>query len=581
MTPATSKAEQVHAVRALIAAGQSEVVACRVAGVHRCTYRRWAEAFDEGGVDALHDGTPTGRPPVVVLDQAEADCLRQVYIRSNLREGAGSMSGAARLAARDPATCLKPETRAAILAKRASKHALPVEVRRAVRATPATVRHYRDEDALRLGGIHAAGALRMVREPDGSLRRLRPGERQSWDDGSVNFLVVVPWPRGGDVCSERYGVRVARFQLLAGIDDSTDFCVGWSYIMRMQDSYRAEDVCATLHASWSQGYVPESIVLEGGAWQALRTLELVRAAGARVIDAKGRPRGKLIEGWWNRLWTVLAMRANGQIGRYRGEMSRENDLWMRCRAGRADPREHFPRIETALEAMEWSVGFLNSDPIESREYGNWVPCEKHAAGLAAQSRPALPAGLDHYALRERHDRRVRRDGITGATAISPLGYPYTYLFQDDGLLAYEGARVWVHFDPWTAPVQATCTLAEPFRGAPAGTVVCQRATCLNAAPELLHAGGKWQVCFADHVSAANAARQRAHAYVRQEQRVLSADGSRVARTSRDNAGVAGVGVAPALPETITAPPEADPMVYREQVDFDALEAAAGVVAKTA
>lgn len=578
MTTPTVKASLVHAVREKLAAGMSEIAACKAVGVHRCSYRRWADRFDLGGVEALHDGITSGRPPIVTLTPPEAEELRRMYIKSNLREGAGSISGAARLAARDPATCLSPETRAAILAPRSSKHALPVEVRRACRAAPATVRHYRDADAIRLGGIHAAGLMRMVREPSGELRRLLPGERQSWDDGSINFLVCVPWPRGGDKCAERYGVRVARFQLLAGIDDATDFCPGWNYIMRMQDSYRAQDVCATLHGVWGQTYVPRYIVLEGGAWQAHRTIEFVEATGAAWIDAKGRPRGKLIEGWWNRLWTVLSTRTNGQIGRYRGEMTRESDLWMKCQAGTLDPRQHFPALATALEAMEWSVGFLNADQIESKEYGRWIPIEAHAAGVAAMRR-ALPTGLDHFAARELHARTVRRDGMLGATAMSPLGYNYGYIFQADTLLAYEGARVNLYFDPWLAPVRATVSLAAPWRDTPAGTIITRQAVCLNAAPEIIRSAGQCSVLFGDAVLAAKQARARAHAYVRHEQRSLANDGHTISRITRDNVqsslSLVGTDTACRVPE---AP---SPDLLELATDFDALEAAAGVAVKSA
>jgi diguanylate cyclase (GGDEF)-like protein len=62
----------------------------------------------------------------------------------------------------------------------------------------------------------------------------------------VNFCVVVPWPWGGDKCSDKFGVRVGRFQFLPAIEDASDKCVGLSYVIRARDSYRAEDVVARL-----------------------------------------------------------------------------------------------------------------------------------------------------------------------------------------------------------------------------------------------------------------------------------------------------------------------------------------------
>jgi transposase-like protein len=581
-TPATDMATaRLGAVRAweeALRAGATEAAAALAAGASAPTLRRWRRAFRAGGAEALRDGRRgrSGRRSAVEPTPEETACLRGLYIKANWREGLGSAPGAARMAAADTATCLRPETRAAILKPRADKCAIPAAIRRACMAADATVREYRDPDALRLGGIHAAGLLRMERDPDGSLRMLRPGEEQCWDDGSVNFLCCAPWPRGGDKVSERYGVRVGRFQLLAGIDCRTDFCPGWTYVLRAMGSYRAEDACAALAGAWAHSYVPERAVLEGGVWQAGRTLEFVRLAGAELVSAKGRPRAKLIEGWWSRLWQALATRTGGQIGRYRGEMGREADIWQRCRTGSEDPRRYFPTLQQALEAMEWSVAFVNRDRVVSRTYGcAWVPAEAHAEGLAAAPRPPLPAGLGHYALRERVRRRVRRDGLVGAMAPSPLGFPHAYLFASEDLLAVEGAEVWVHFDPWASPLRAVCTLAEAFRGRPAGTVVAAAAACINAAPELLREAGAWRLGWSDAAAASRIARARAQAYVRREQRSGGLDGSRVIRASEDNAGsTLGIGAAPAL--AVAAAPEPDPLGTAD-VDFGELEREAGVV----
>ena len=95
-----------------------------------------------------------------------------------------------------------------------------------MRSAPAEVARYRDPKAGQNDGIYTPGWLRMA--TDGS-RRLLPGERQVWDDASVNVGVVVPWTRGGDACSDKFGVRVARFQLLLGIDCATDFVCGYGY----------------------------------------------------------------------------------------------------------------------------------------------------------------------------------------------------------------------------------------------------------------------------------------------------------------------------------------------------------------
>ena len=78
-------------------------------------------------------------------------------------------------------------------------------------------------------------------------------------------------------------------------------------------------------------------MFEGGAWQAGIAERFLATAGIGLQSAKGRPHEKLIENYWNRLWSPLSLQ-DGQIGRYRGEMERENAEFMRVRDGRVDPR---------------------------------------------------------------------------------------------------------------------------------------------------------------------------------------------------------------------------------------------------
>ena len=284
---ALKRAELLNRVRTAAAGCGSLAAACARAGISESTFARWAKRFADGGLDGLEDLPRTGRPPAVMPSEEEADYLRRAYLRSNLRDGSGSMTFAARWAAKDPDSPLTEATRQAILKERASKHMLPVEIRRAMRASSAEVRRYRDPKTGLNDGIYTPGWLRM--SADGS-RRLLPRERQVWDDASVNVGVVVPWTRGGDRCAERFGVRVARFQLLAGIDCATDYCPGYSYVMRPSDGYTAADVSHALWHVWAlSGYAPDQCVMEGGSWQAGRTCDFLAASGVQLISAKGRP----------------------------------------------------------------------------------------------------------------------------------------------------------------------------------------------------------------------------------------------------------------------------------------------------
>ena len=491
MDKAAERSAKVGEVRRLVAEGAALGDALAAAGVSETTYRRWAARLDRGGVAALSDAPRSGRPPCVRLGEEEKRCLRRIYLQSNRAERSGSMTMAARVAARDPATCLRPETREAILRERASKHHLPVEVRRAMRevAAPAVVGRYRDPREGQSNGIYIPGWLRRDEETG---RLLLPGERQVWDDASVNVAVAVPWAGRGDKAGDRWGWRAARYQLLAGIDCATDFFVGFGYVMRVSDGYRACDVANVMHGVWrQQGYMPRKVVLEGGSWQARQTLDFLRTAGVGVVDAKGRPNQKLVENYFNRLWTALSifLPGYGQIGRYRGEMRKESLDWMRVLSGSADPRRHFPTLRQFLDALNRAVDYLRWERVESRTYGTWVPGELYR-GAAANGLP-VPGGLERYALPVAARRTMRRGGMVFVTAETRLeGLRHEYAFATREGWRYDGAPVVVRFDPATAAERGACIeLAERWRDFGAGTVVDAAAPCVSAPPDFLADAG--------------------------------------------------------------------------------------------
>ena len=486
MEKAAERSAKVGEVRRLVSEGATLSHALMAVGVTETTFRRWAAKLDQGGVSALNDLPRSGRPPSVALSDDEKRCLRRIYLKSNRSERSGSMTMAARIAAHDPATCLRPETRAAILAERSSKHHLPVEVRRAMReVAPVAVARYRDEREGQNNGIYVPGWLRRDEETG---RLLMPGERQVWDDASVNVAVAVPWAGRGDRAGDRWGWRAARYQLLAGIDCATDFFCGFGYVMRTSDGYRACDVANVMHEVWwQQGYMPKKVVLEGGSWQAKPTLDFLRTAGVGVVDAKGRPNQKLVECYFNRLWTALSifLPGYGQIGRYRGEMRKENLAWERVRSGAADPRKHFPTLKQFLDALNRAVAYLRWEKVESKIYGTWSPEELYRD--AAANGLQLVEGLGRYALPVAVRRQLRRGGMVFVTAETQLeGFRHEYAFATRDGWKYDGAPVVVRFDPATA---ATCgasiELAETWRDFRAGTVIDAAAPCVSAPPDFV------------------------------------------------------------------------------------------------
>lgn len=451
-------------------------------------WARWSPRFSDAGIKGLSDLQRTGRPPKIMFSEEAKEFARKIYMKTNLRRDTGSMTCAWRLAAKMPDSPLTPQERSAILDV-SNKHNLPQDAKRALRVGKAVVARYRDPKAGQNDGIYTPGWLRMA--TDGT-RRLVPGERQVWDDASVNFGVVVPWARGDDQCSKKFGCRVARFQLLLGIDCATDMCVGYSYVMRNNDAYNASDVCASLLRCWKGiGYAPDEIVLEGGSWQAQRTLDLMAAAGVNVISAKGRPNQKLVEGWFNRAWTPMgAFMPKGDVGRFRGEMASENQKWMACREGREDPSKHFPSITDFLAGLDKTILHLNTEVSQSKVYGNHIPSEQYAEQRNLGH--VLPGGLRQYALPVREIRTVRRDGMISLRAPCLFGWNEEYAFVAKEGYRFDGAKVLIAFDPADIEAGAVVELADRFQEWPKGFQIDPAAGCISAAPMLWHAAdGIW------------------------------------------------------------------------------------------
>lgn len=484
----------------------------------------WKMVKESGNHRLLLRGKSTGRTPVCNPTAEDLRILRDYYVRSNRSSGKGSKTMAARMAAKDGK--LSPELTAAILAPRTSKHSLPKSLRDAMVVAPDVIKHHRSPTEERLEGIYCPGQLRMARNEDADTpRRLTPGERQSWDDATINFCVVVPWPWGGCKTSDRFGVRIGRFQLLAGIDDASDYCPGFSYVCRPMGSYRAEDSTAAMFRVWEKSYVPKSVMLEGGVWQAHRSLNFYNQLGVQIHSAKGRPHMKLIESYWNRLWTVMSLMTHGQVGRFRGEMERETDQLMKCQAG-ADPREFFPSLEETLCIIQKSIDYLNAEEAGSKKYGKWIPQEMHNAWMAQHAPMHIEPGLAWTIAPEIHTRKVL-SGMVKIKTECPLGYPFPYHFATNDLNDYDGRKVTVYFDPHAHPLTATIALAEEYAGIKPGTIISNAAACLDDAPEVFRLSDGWEIDFnRQGLNEAISAKKAQRKHVVTNYRAIGLDGRR-------------------------------------------------------
>lgn len=482
-----------------VGSGESMTAIAKEHGVSPVSLGAWCEAFQANGQAGLETGKSTGRKPLCAPDSGEIQAMRKLYVATNRAKGKGSKQLAARLHAMS--TDCSEEVRHAIMKPRRSKTP-PKCIRDVLTVAPAMIEIHRDPKGARLGGVHVPGTIRTtIDETTGDRRRLLAGERQSWDDASINFMVVVPWPQGGCRLSDRYGVKVGRFQLLAGVDDASGYMPGYSFVIRDLESYRAEDTVSAMYRVWRDSVLPSEVVVEGGVWQSQRAMEFYERSGVRPIDAKGRPHQKLIENYWNFLWTILSAKTDGQIGRFRGEMKRENDLLVRCKEGREDPRKHFVMLPDGLNAIDAAIHFRNLEPVESKIYGSWIPAQRWRDDLAEHPRPTVDTSLAYLHAPVREIRTVVKD-VLSVRALSPLGESFTYSFTTPDLWEFTGAKVRVYFDPYDAPPSATLILDKQHGEYASGTVIATDAMCLENAPIVRRVNDAWAVGFNDATSRA-------------------------------------------------------------------------------
>ena len=538
-----TRVEACRQATELLATGLPMRKAAARVGIPQGTLERWLRAWRHGGPDALaSDYSGVGRKAVCEWTSEDVKAIREVYLRTNRGRGSGSMSHAVRrlvfeekrASGRGPRK-LSQKALAVLDRNMGSKQYIPNSLKKKLAISPQVFRHHRDPRNAALSGPYVPGGTRLSQD---ATRRLWAGERRSFDDGSQNQVVCVPWPYGGDRCSDKYGVRVQRGQWLVAHDDGSGFVTSWTFTLRPRDSYRASDALGQVYRDARDMGMPDEVVMEGGAWQGKQAMAFYRAAGLRVIDAKGRPHLKLIEGWWNRAWTHLSVYERGQIGRFRGEYKRENDLLMRCRAGSEDPRRHFPLLPDLLREFSECVDFLNQDPIESTIYGRWVPASRWEEDKSNRPRVELPRDTELLAAPESRVVTVRRGGMVLATVVCPLGISVPYAFAHEDLIRFEGAKVRVLFDPFEPAVRAAVVLNQNHLLAKSGALLCI-AECLNPPPLPIASEG-WELSRdPGSVQAAVAMKRALGNAVRTEYRSLG-DGGRKGAVLSETRGPDGV-----------------------------------------
>lgn len=460
---------------------------CGQRSLARAAWERWlAEAADHAQAFPTQPGP--GRPRMAALA-----CLRALDLRVMRRlaaqferghDTASTSAAVETYAAREDC----PTEFRAWCASRHSRHHLPKELADALALPARVLARLRAPGRERLAHAgHAPGTLRaIVDERTGEVRRPWAGECWSADDGTINALMHVPWGLGGDPCSDRWGVRVGRFQLLLIEDTGTMMITGWAWVVRGRDSYRAEDVAGLLYRVALGHGAPERIILEKGVWASGRVTDTCAALGMEITRSH-RPTSKPVETEFNRLWTLSSALPGVQMGRFRGGNEEGDADLRRLRAGRVDPRTCCLSMQEMDRRVAGLVHQLNTRRVEGR-YGTWVPAERWAADVAGGRARLHPIDADTawVAAPDRRVLRVRQGGHVRCEVDSGFG-AVVVDWRHAALADHVGADVSVFFDPHVDGCPAAFVLETPRAGRvvlAAGVPSCTGRVDLAHAAEL-------------------------------------------------------------------------------------------------
>lgn len=407
-----------------------------------------------------------GRPRAVDLTDAQGQRLAEIYLATNRTRAAGSMEAAWVLFCESEKVF--PET----IAHHRLVGALPTAALEWMRKAKGLVTLKRGgSKELRLKGPYQQGGMRTHWEEN---RRLHAGEVMTVDDLTRNAACWIPWPHGGCECSEKYGVRLGRWQTLTVGDHGTWAVPSVSSVFRYASSYTQVDAASIIHQTecnvGMRGFTKKESwwVVEGGVWQSKRLLEVL---GDRFHSAKGRPMQKLIERWFGAFQTIDAAFTR-DLGRQRGEVLENNQLWLDCRAGKKDPRKHFMGFEEGHQILMHLIRYMNEREVRSDLYGKWVPQERWDRDVEAHPLVVRDAADSWLCAPEKRTVKVSRAGMVQCKVIMADGVSRSLVWNAPELYELMGMSVDLYFDPlgeW--PLQAV--MVKPGSRKILGLATCQ------------------------------------------------------------------------------------------------------------
>jgi hypothetical protein len=268
---------------------------CATANAYYDEWRRKFRRWVDGGRQslALNDSRHAnkGRAPLIVPTPEETAKAKLIALKIDTNLSDHSPKSLPWRILAESGEC-RPELAEVINATRSSKHTLTPTLRRAVRITP--------EEKMMARGPRTFknGAYKQLRDntyedANGNRLPLLPGMLFESDDMHVNEPFYVPWEKATDKCSEKFGVRLVRAQLLPVMDVATRRWLSYGFALRPNDAYRASDIQWIFAKVFKEIGIPSlAWRLEGGAWasglvQTLKNFAPIfraRSCGSKVIE---------------------------------------------------------------------------------------------------------------------------------------------------------------------------------------------------------------------------------------------------------------------------------------------------------
>jgi hypothetical protein len=289
------------------------------------------------------------------------------------------------------------ELRESILARqREYKSLVPASIAKKIMVNKGIVQFYRSPKEWRLANLSAPGTQRCYSDSTSGRRvPMRPGDWFGGDDATPGIAVCVPCDGVATPSSEKFGVLLGRFQWLAYQDCRTDKILAWDYVIRPRGSYRAEDILNGMGAVVRTHGIPrQGFQFEGGTFNAKLVQQAIKLLGCEHWRTYS-PHAKAIESVFNRVWTRLAVQfPHADMGRFRNENEANCKLYEACKRGHKDPRRYFPTLDLVTKVFMEVIATHNAKPINSKQYGRWVPDESFARDVAKQPLREFSSDMD-------------------------------------------------------------------------------------------------------------------------------------------------------------------------------------------